>query len=79
MTTAQPFDTPRLTFSEAELLDSGTYQAPLIAGGVRCHGGFDAERRVSLAAHRSPRPRDRAPGRRGSRATAMRSWTCRAR
>ncbi|HWW55219.1 MAG TPA: hypothetical protein VNY84_15685, partial [Acidimicrobiales bacterium] len=29
------------TFTEAELLDSHQVAAPLIAGGVRCHGGFD--------------------------------------
>ena len=33
----------RLTFTRDELLDSGAYQAPLIAGGVRCHGGFEAD------------------------------------
>jgi hypothetical protein len=35
MTTAQTI------FTESELLDSHRIAAPLIAGGVRCHGGFD--------------------------------------
>ena len=56
MTTAQPLDSSRLDFSEAELLDSGPYDAPLIAGGVRCHGGFDAS-----GAYRSPRTLHRGP------------------
>jgi len=56
MTTAPLSDASRLTFSEAELLDSGAYEAPLIAGGVRCHGGFDA-----TGAYRSPRTLHRAP------------------
>jgi hypothetical protein len=53
---AQSFDPARLDFSEAELLDSGSYAAPLIAGGVRCHGGFDAS-----GAYRSPRTLHRGP------------------
>jgi hypothetical protein len=56
MTTAQPFDASRLEFSESELLDSGPYEAPLVAGGVRCHGGFDAS-----GAYRSPRTLHRGP------------------
>ncbi len=57
MTTAvQPFDSSRLTFSEAEILDSGAYDTLLIAGGVRCHGGFDAN-----GAYRSPRTVHRGP------------------
>ena len=35
MTTAQ------LDYTESELLASHDYAEPLIAGGVRCHGGFD--------------------------------------
>ena len=31
----------RLSFVRAELLESGDYAQPLIANGVRCHGGFD--------------------------------------
>jgi hypothetical protein len=46
----------RLTFTPDELLDSGPYAAPLVAGGVRCHGGFDADGR-----YRSPRTVHRAP------------------
>jgi hypothetical protein len=46
----------RLTFTRDELLDSGPYAAPLVAGGVRCHGGFDADGR-----YRSPRTVHRAP------------------
>jgi hypothetical protein len=30
----------RLEYTPAELLSSHAYQAPLVAGGVRCHGGF---------------------------------------
>jgi hypothetical protein len=54
--TTQPSDPQRLTFTDAELLDSGNYEAPLIAGGVRCHGGFDA-----TGAYRSPRTLHRGP------------------
>ncbi len=46
----------RLNWSEEELLESGAYEAPLIAGGVRCHGGFDAE-----GSYRSPRTIHRDP------------------
>ena len=46
----------RTTFSRDELLSSGSYEAPLIAGGVRCHGGFEADGR-----YRSPRTLHRAP------------------
>jgi hypothetical protein len=57
MTNAAATDSQgRLIFSEAELLDSGAYDAPLIAGGVRCHGGFDAN-----GVYRSPRTRHRGP------------------
>jgi hypothetical protein len=57
MTNAALSDAPtKLTYSEAELLDSGEYEAPLIAGGVRCHGGFDA-----AGAYRSPRTLHRGP------------------
>jgi hypothetical protein len=56
MSTAAHFDASRLHFSEAELLDSGAYEAPLIAGGVRCHGGFQAD-----GAYRSPRTLHRGP------------------
>lgn len=46
----------QLTYDEAELLASHDYEAPLIAGGVRCHGGFDAD-----GAYVSPRTRHRSP------------------
>jgi hypothetical protein len=46
----------RLTFTRDEILASGEYDAPLIAGGVRCHGGFDADGR-----YRSPRTLHRSP------------------
>jgi hypothetical protein len=46
----------QLTYDEAELLASHAYEAPLIAGGVRCHGGFDADGRYV-----SPRTKHRSP------------------
>jgi len=46
----------RLVYTRDELLESGPYAAPLVAGGVRCHGGFDADGR-----YRSPRTIHRAP------------------
>ena len=46
----------RLVYSRDELLASGAYAAPLVAGGVRCHGGFDDDGR-----YRSPRTVHRAP------------------
>ena len=55
-----PEDTP-LRYSSKDLLASGPYDEPLIAGGVRCHGGFD-----SSGAYRSPRTLHRAP--------AIRAW-----
>ena len=45
-----------LTVSQEELLESGAYAEPLIANGVRCHGGFDADGR-----YRSPRTLHRGP------------------
>lgn len=48
--------TEQTTFTEAELLTSHAAAEPLIAGGVRCHGGFDDEGR-----YLSPRTRHRAP------------------
>ncbi|MGN6473039.1 MAG: hypothetical protein ACTHK4_05240 [Mycobacteriales bacterium] len=35
--------TAQVEFTEAELLADPLVAAPLIAGGVRCHGGFDAD------------------------------------
>lgn len=52
---AQP-EPERLTFSREELLASASPAEPLIAGGMRCHGGFDAEGRYF-----SPRTVHRAP------------------
>ena len=43
-------------WSEAELLASAATVTPLVAAGVRCHGGFDAEGR-----YHSPRTRFRTP------------------
>ena len=45
----------QLDYSPEELLASVAYDEPLIAGGVRCHGGFVAGRYVSpRTAHRVP-------------------------
>ena len=46
----------RVAFSEAELLATEPRLAPLVAGGVRCHGGFDAD-----GSYRSPRTLHRTP------------------
>jgi hypothetical protein len=46
----------RLVYTRDELLSGGTYEAPLISGGVRCHGGFEAD-----GSYRSPRTLHRAP------------------
>jgi len=46
----------RTTYTRDELLTSAPCAAPLIAGGMRCHGGFDADGR-----YRSPRTLHRAP------------------
>ena len=51
MTTAQ------VEFTEAELLANHDVSAPLIAGGVRCHGGFTDE-----GTYVSPRTKFRVPG-----------------
>ncbi len=53
-----------LAYSEEELLADGAYEAPLHAGSIRCHGGFDAE-----GSYRSPRTLHRAP--------AIRAWQAR--
>jgi len=45
-----------LAWSREELLESGPYAEPLIAGGVRCHGGFEEDGR-----YRSPRTLHRGP------------------
>ena len=54
----------RRVYTRDELLESGACAAPLFAGGVRCHGGFDADGR-----YRSPRTQHRAP--------AIRAWQAR--
>jgi hypothetical protein len=46
----------RLVYTRDELLESGSYAAPLVAGGMRCHGGFDAD-----GGYRSPRTIHRTP------------------
>ena len=46
----------QLIYDEAELLASHAFEEPLIAGGVLCHGGFDAD-----GHYVSPRTRHRAP------------------
>ena len=48
--------TRKVTYTEAELLASHDYEAPLIAGGVRCHGGF-----VDAGTYVSPRTLHRVP------------------
>jgi hypothetical protein len=48
--------TAQVEFTEAELLADLTVAEPLIAGGVRCHGGFDEDGRYV-----SPRTRFRLP------------------
>jgi hypothetical protein len=46
----------QLTYDEAELLASHPYEEPLVAGGVRCHGGFTAD-----GEYVSPRTLHRTP------------------
>ncbi|MCP5060641.1 MAG: hypothetical protein GY937_28425 [bacterium] len=41
---------PSLNYSQQEPLGSRSYYEPLIAGGIRCHGGFDAVREDPLVA-----------------------------
>lgn len=48
--------TDQVTFTEAELLLDHDVAEPLVEGGVRCHGGFDA-----TGAYVSPRTRFRVP------------------
>jgi hypothetical protein len=48
--------TGQVQFTEAELLQDVPTAQPLLAGGVRCHGGFDEDGRYV-----SPRTRWRAP------------------
>lgn len=58
------FDDLPLHYTREQLLESGAYAEPLIAGGVRCHGGFDGDGR-----YRSPRTLHRVP--------AIRAWQAR--
>ena len=53
--------TDQTAFTQDELLASHPYAEPLIAGGVRCHGGFDAD-----GNYISPRTKYRWP--------AIRAW-----
>lgn len=46
----------RVAFSTDELLAEAAYGSPLIAGEVRCHGGFDVDGR-----YQSPRTLNRSP------------------
>jgi hypothetical protein len=48
--------TDQLTYSDHELLASHEFAEPLIAGGVRCHGGFD-----DSGSYVSPRTLHRGP------------------
>jgi len=48
--------TDQVTFTEAELLQDHPVAEPLIAGGLRCHGGFDED-----GTYVSPRTLHRAP------------------
>ncbi len=61
MATAEIPESGRLVYTSEELLESAICDAPLVAGGVRCHGGFDAD-----GAYRSPRTLHRGP--------AIRAW-----
>lgn len=49
--------TSQVEFTETELLADADITEPLIAGGVRCHGGFDDE-----GDYVSPRTKHRVPG-----------------
>jgi hypothetical protein len=46
----------QVVYRRAELLESHTVAEPLIAGGVRCHGGFDED-----GGYVSPRTKQRVP------------------
>ena len=56
MTLAAHPTADQLHFSAEELLSSQPYKEPLIANGVRCHGGFDED-----GIYRSPRTLFRGP------------------
>ena len=63
MNAAAAPDAP-LVYSAEEILTDPVVREPLVANGVRCHGGFDADGR-----YRSPRTRHRLP--------AIRAWQAR--
>ncbi len=46
-------------WTEAELLEGDAVAEPLILGGYRCHGGFDADGALPLAPDPLPGPGDR--------------------
>src|SRR5512144_704049 len=48
--------TEQLEYTESELLENHDFAEPLIAGGVRCHGGFDDD-----GVYVSPRTKRRVP------------------
>ena len=48
--------TDQLEFTPEELLETDPVAEPLVVGGVRCHGGLDADGRYV-----SPRTRHRTP------------------
>jgi hypothetical protein len=56
ITEANPSEPAQVVWTEEELLASHTYAEPLVAAGVRCHGGFDDQ-----GAYVSPRTLHRAP------------------
>ncbi len=66
MATAAVSSNDRLVYTTDEILQNGTYSEPLIANGVRCHGGFDEG-----GQYRSPRAFHRNP--------AIRAWQARLR
>jgi len=51
-----PLPEVQLEYTPQELLENGDYSEPLIANGVRCHGGFVAD-----GSYRSPRTIHRRP------------------
>ena len=52
----------QLEWTEDELLATDAIVEPLVAARVRCHGGFDADGALPLAADAVPHARDRLPG-----------------
>ena len=58
----EPLEVGKLEYTRDELLSGHAFEEPLIAAGVRCHGGFiDGE-------YVSPRVLHRGP--------AIRAWWC---